>query len=127
MGGKQSIVANTIQGGYMEIDRARWLIKGYSERIGSTYAEAVKVVDEYIKDLEKKVNNKEKVILIDQEELCIIIKGMYKRLNNERNKLERDYNKTGLINNKTEIKNKLKYIDTKQETYMEIINLIKEL
>ena len=111
----------------MEIDRAKWLIKDYSEKIGSTYAEAAKVVDEYIKDLEKKVNNKEKVILIDQEELCIIIKGMYKRLNNERNKLERDYNKTGLINNKTEIKNKLKYIDTKQETYMEIINLIKEL
>ena len=111
----------------MEIDRARWLIKDYSEKIGSTYAEAVKVVNEYIKDLEKKVNNKEKVILIDQEELCIIIKGMYKRLNNERNKLERDYSKTGLPNKKKEIKDRLNYIDTKQETYMEIINLIKEL
>ena len=52
----------------MEIDRARWLIKDYSEKIGSTYAEAVKVVDEYITDLEKKLNNKEKVITIDQEE-----------------------------------------------------------
>ena len=37
----------------MEIDRARWIVKDYSERIGSTYAEAVKIVEDYITDLEK--------------------------------------------------------------------------
>lgn len=111
----------------MEIDRARWLIKDYSEKIGSTYAEAVKVVDEYITDLEKKLNNKEKVITIDQEELILRITALHKRLNNERNKKERELNKTGLPSSKKLINKELQEIDVKQKVYVEIINLIKEL
>lgn len=111
----------------MEIDRARWLIKDYTEKIGSTYAEAVKVVDEYIKDLEKKVNNKEKVITIDQEELILRITALHKRLNSERNYKERELTKTGLTSSKKLIKKELDEIDIRQKTYAEIINLIKEL
>lgn len=111
----------------MEIDRARWIVKDYSERIGSTYAEAVKVVEEYITDLEKKVNNKEKVITIDQEELILRITALYKRIDNERKAKERELNKTGLPSSKKLIKKELDEIDIRQKTYVEIINLIKEL
>lgn len=111
----------------MEIDKAKWLIKDYAERIGSTYAEAVNVVDNYIIDLEKKLNNKEKVILIDQEELILRIMQLHKRLKNERNAKERELNKTALPKSKELIRKRLEIIDNKQEIYMEIINLIKEL
>ena len=111
----------------MEIDRAKWLIKDYATKIGSTFAEAVKVVDEYITDLEKKLNNKEKVILIDQEELILRITQLNKSLKNERNSKERELNKTALPKSKELIRKRLEIIDNKQEIYMEIINLIKEL
>ena len=111
----------------MEIDKARWMINDYSEKIGSTYAEAAKVVDEYIKDLEKKLNNKEKVITIDQEELILRITGLHKRIDSERKAKERELNKTGLPSSKKLIKKDLDEIDIRQKTYVEIINLIKEL
>lgn len=111
----------------MEIDRAKWLIKDYATKIGSTFAEAVKVVDEYITDLENKLNNKEKVIVIDQEELILRITQLHKKLNNERNAKEREITKTAMAKSKALIRKELEIIDNKQEIYMEIINLIKEL
>lgn len=111
----------------MEIDRAKWLIKDYATKIGSTFAEAVNLVEDYITDLEKKVNNKEKVILIDQEELILRITQLNKSLKNERNAKERELNKTALPKSKELIRKRLEIIDNKQEIYMEIINLIKEL
>lgn len=78
-------------------------------------------------DLEKKLNNKEKVIVIDQEELILRIMQLHKSLKNERNAKERELNKTALPKSKELIRKRLEIIDNKQETYMEIINLIKEL
>lgn len=112
----------------MEIDRAKYLAQEHAAKtMNSTYVQAIDILIKYVTDLEKKVNNKEKVITIDQEELILRITALHKRLNSERNYKERELTKTGLPSSKKLIKKELDEIDIKQKVYVEIINLIKEL
>ena len=112
----------------MEIDKAKYLLQTYAKTtMNNTFMEAANEVLEYIKQLENKLNNKEKVILIDQEEVILQITNLSKRLNNERNKKEEEYEKTISLTKRALRHHELDLIDAKQKAYSEIIELIRSL
>ena len=112
----------------MEIGKAKHLANEYAVTImSSTYAEAIDTLIKHITELENKLNNKEKVIVIDQEELILRLTNLKKGLESRRKSKEIEFVKTGLTTTKKLVRKELEEIDTKQQTYTEIINLIKEL
>ena len=99
----------------MEIDKAKWYLSDYADgTMNSNFIEAVNEVLEYVKQLENKLKNKEKVYTIDQEELILQITNMSKKLNNEQNKKEAEFNKVITEYKRAKIHHELDLIRAKQ-------------
>jgi len=112
----------------MEIDKAKWYLKDHAKTtMNNTFIEATNEVLDYLYELENKLNNKEKVYTIDQEEIILKIINLNKILDNVRKRKEQDYEKT-ISPTKRAIKHhELDLINERQRVYKEIIDLIRSL
>lgn len=112
----------------MEIEKAKYLLKDYSNTtMNNTFIEAVNEVMTYIKELENKLNNKEKVYTIDQEEVILQITNMQKRLDNEEKKLESEAEKHISRTKRSKKLIEAEFLRARQQQCYEIIELIRSL
>ena len=112
----------------MEIDKAKYLLKDYAnQKMNCTFIEATDTIIKYLEELERKLNDKEKVYTIDQEEIILQITNLNKILSNIRNKKEQDYEKTISPTKRALKHHELDLIRERQLVYSEIIDLIRSL
>ena len=112
----------------MEIDKAKYLLKDYAnQKMNCTFIEATDTVIKYLEELERKLNNKEKVYTIDKEEILLQITNMKKRIDNEEKKKEIEEKATLNPTKRSRIHHDTDKLRARQNQCQEIIELIRNM